>query len=273
MSACRVDSVLTVRIERDGSGTVVLEAVADAAVVQAAPGLADDLRLDDAIAGGWTAEGPTPTDNGGLRIVLTRTFASVDEASALVQSVSGPDGPLRGVTLVRTGGVGPDGLPDGSDSTVELRGALGIEGGLDAFADDALLAAVGATPYATELAAANVEPSEAVSFRLDIDAPGEVVAGAENAENADGVLRWTTPLDGSTNDLATTFRFSGSSGSGWSTIATLALVGLVAWCIAAAGLIAVVSNARKRRLRAAALRRQQRPGRSPRQDQRTQAGR
>ena len=273
MSACRVDSVLTVRIERDGSGTVVLEAVADAAVVQAAPGLAEDLRLDDAVAAGWTAEGPTPTDDGGLRIVLTRTFATIDEATVLVQSVSGPDGPLRDVSLVRTGGIGPDGLPDGSDATVELRGALGIEGGLDAFADEALLAAVGATPYANELAAANVEPSEAVSFRLDIDARGEVVAGAENAENADGIVRWTTPLDGSTSDLATTFRFNGSSGSGWSTVSSLALTGLVAWCIAAVALIAVVSRARKRRLRAAALRRQQRPARSSRQGERTQAGR
>lgn len=264
LSACRVDSVLTVRIERDGSGTVVLDVVADADVVQAAPGLADDLRLDDAIAGGWTAEGPSPTDDGGLRIVLTRTFATVDEATVLVQSVSGPNGPLRDVALTRTGGIGADGLPDGTDTTLELRGALGIEGGLDAFADDALLAAVGATPYAGELAASNVEPAEAVSFRLDVDAPGEVVAGADRAENADGVLRWTAPLDGSTTDLATTFRFSGSSGSGWSTVSSLALGALVLWCIAAVAVIAAVSNARKRRLRAAAARRQQRPARGPR---------
>lgn len=262
LSSCRVDSVLTVRVERDGSGTVTLEAVADAAVVQAAPGLADDLRLDDAIAAGWTVEGPQPTEDGGLRIVLTRPFASVDQANALLQSVNGPAGPLRDVTLVRTGGVGSGGLPDGSDSTVELRGLLGIEGGLDAFADPALLDAVGATPYAADLAASGVEPSDAVSFRLDMDVAGDIVAGGNGADPDDGTLRWTSPLDGSTTDLATTFGISGSSGSGWSTVAALALTGLVVWCVVAIGGITAVSRARARRMRAAA-RRTRRPGSGP----------
>ena len=47
LSACRVDSVVTVDMQRDGSGTITLQAVADAAVVQAAPGLADELRFDE----------------------------------------------------------------------------------------------------------------------------------------------------------------------------------------------------------------------------------
>jgi hypothetical protein len=275
LSACRVDSVLTVRVERDGSGTVTLEAIADAAVVQAAPGLAEDLRLDDAVAAGWTVEGPLATETGGLRVVLTRAFASVDQANALLQSVNGPSGPLRGVTLVRSGGVGGDGLPDGSDSTVELRGQLGVEGGLDAFADPALLDAVGATPYAADLAAAGVDPADALSFRLDVSVPGDVTEGGTGAESEDGTLRWTAPLDGSSLDLATVFAVSGSSGSGWSTLARLALIGLVGWCVLAAGLIAAVSRARTRRLRAAAQRSRRPGGTAPRRpgDPGRQAGR
>ena len=117
LSACRVDSVVTVDMAHDGSGTVTIEAIADAAVVQAAPGLAGDLRFDDAIASGWTVDGPTATDDGGLRVVLTRPFANVDEANVLLRSISGSAGPLRDVTLSRTGGTGSDGLPDGSSAT------------------------------------------------------------------------------------------------------------------------------------------------------------
>ncbi|MFZ9629482.1 MAG: hypothetical protein ACO3C1_09055 [Ilumatobacteraceae bacterium] len=254
MSACRVDSVVTVDMARDGSGTITLEAVADAAVVQAAPGLADDLRFDDAVAAGWTVDGPTATDDGGLRVSLSRTFANVDEANVLLRSISGTAGPLRDVTFSRTGGVGSDGVPDGSGATVELRGSLGIEGGIDAFADPDVLAAVGASPYAADLAAAGVQPADAVSFRLDVHVPGDVTAGADGADEQDGVLSWAAPVDGSTADVTTSFDVAGSTGGWWRAASTLSLVLLVVWCVAGVGLVVVVSNARARRRRAAARR-------------------
>lgn len=252
LSACRVDTAVTVQVDADGSGVVTVEAVADAAVVQKAPGLAEDLRFDDAVANGWTVDGPTATESGGLRVVLSRRFATVDEANLLLQSINGANGPLRGVSLARAGGLDADGTPDDSDSVITLTGQLGVSGGVDAFADADVLAALGASPYADDLAAAGVQPTDAVSFRLDVDVPGNVTGGGNGATVTDGVLSWTAPVDGSTLDLATTFDVSAGGAGFWSTVSTFALVLLVVWCVVAAAFIAFVVRMRTQRRLAAA---------------------
>lgn len=262
LSACRVDTAVKVQVAADGSGTVTVEAVADAAVVQKAPGLAEDLRFDDAVANGWTVEGPTATESGGLRVVLTRAFATVDEADLLLKSINGADGPLRGVTLTRSGGVDDTGAADDSDSVVTLAGQLGVTGGIDAFADPDVLAALGASPYADDLAAAGVQPADAVSFRFDVDVPGEVTGGGVGATSTDGVLSWTAPADGSTLDLTTTFAVSAGGGGFWGTVSTAALVMLVVWCVAAAAFITFVVRTRAQR-RLAATRHQSARRRPP----------
>lgn len=239
----------------DGSGTVTVEAIADAAVVQKAPGLAEDLRFDDAVANGWTVDGPTATESGGLRVVLSRPFATIDEANLLLQSINGDNGPLRGVTLTRVGGTAADGTPDDSDAVVTMTGQLGVTGGVDAFADAEVLSALGASPYADDLAAAGVQPSDAVTFRFDVEVPGDVTSGGTGATATDGVLSWTAPVDGSTLDLATTFDVSAPGAGFWGTVSTLALVVLVLWCVAAAAFIAFVMRTRQQR-RLAAVRHQ-----------------
>lgn len=236
----------------DGSGTVTVEAVADAAVVQKAPGLAEDLRFDDAVANGWTVDGPTATESGGLRVVLSRPFATVDEANLLLQSINGDNGPLRGVTLTRVGGTAADGTPDDSDSVITMSGQLGVTGGVDAFADADVLAALGASPYADDLAAAGVPPADAVTFRLDVEMPGTVTSGGTGATATDGVLSWTAPVDGSTLDLATTFDVSAAGGGFWGAVSSFSLVLLVVWCVAAAAFIGFVMRTRQQRRLAAA---------------------
>jgi hypothetical protein len=50
LSACRVDTTIDISMDSDGSGEIKLTAIADAEVVAKAPGLAEDLRFDDAEA-------------------------------------------------------------------------------------------------------------------------------------------------------------------------------------------------------------------------------
>ena len=71
LSACRVDTTIDISMHSDGSGEITLTAIADADVVAKAPGLAEDLRFDDAEAAGWTVTGPTATSGGGLQVELT----------------------------------------------------------------------------------------------------------------------------------------------------------------------------------------------------------
>jgi hypothetical protein len=265
LAACKVDTTVDVVVQPDGSGTITLTAVADADLVTQAPGLAEDLRFDDVEAAGWTVDGPTPTDDGGLQVVVSHPFATVQEANALLQSLNGPDGPLHDVVLGRT-------VTD-DDITTTLAGSIRVSNGLDAFADPDVLAAIGGTPYADDLAAANLRPADVMTFTFTADLPGDVVTdasttvanteadvttdGTESTEPArdDGVQVWRVPLDGTTADLATTSVLAQGGGGGiWGTVATVALVALLAWLLFAVGFIVMVAKARRDRARRRAAR-------------------
>ncbi len=134
LTACQVDTSVEVEVEADGSGTITVNATADADVVAQAPGLAEDLRFDDAVAAGWILQGPIVTDVGGLSVTLSHDFATVEEATVLLASVNGSGGPLRDVTVTRN-------VTD-DEMTTSLAGTLRIDGGVDAFADPEMLAAI-----------------------------------------------------------------------------------------------------------------------------------
>jgi len=242
LSACRVDAVVDVRVAADGTGTITLTASADPDLVAQTPGLAEDLRFDDAVAAGWVVEGPTATEAGGLTVSLAHPFASVEEATALLQSVNGPDGPLHDVVLART-------VTD-DDVTTSLAGSLRVSNGLDAFADPDLLAAIGGSPYADDLQNAGLRPTDVVSFTFTADLPGTATPAATIAGQASGAgLTWTMPLDGTAIDIATTSVMSRGGGGPWGVVSKAALVALVAWCVLAAGFIAFVAKARRDRAR------------------------
>lgn len=257
LAACKVDTTVDVVVQPDGSGTITLTATADAELVTNAPGLADDLRFDDVEAAGWTVEGPTVLDDGGLQVVVSHPFATVQEATALLQSLNGPDGPLHDVVIGRT-------VTD-DDITTTLSGSIRVSNGLDAFADPDVLAAIGGSPYADDLAAANLRPADVLTFTFTADLPGEPVVDPNGSaattaapvtvdgtapEVDDDLHVWSVPLDGTTADLATTSVLAQGGGGGvWGTVATVALVALIAWVVFAIGFIAMVAKARRDRAR------------------------
>ncbi len=241
LTACKVDTTVHVQVNADGTGSITLTAVADAEVVEQAPGLAEDLRFDDAIAAGWALTAPAATDTGGLQVVLTHEFATVEEATALLQSINGPGGPLHDIALTRA-------VTD-DDITTGLAGTLRVDGGIDAFADPDVLAAIGGSPYADDIAATNLRPTDVVTFTFSLELPGEAMTPAGGTPaTADAALAWSVPLDGTSADLATTTVLAqGQPSSVWGTVARIALVALVAWCVAAVAFIAFVARARTQR--------------------------
>ena len=236
LSACRVDTTIDISMHSDGSGEITLTAVADADVLAKAPGLAEDLRFDDAEAAGWTVAGPTDTSGGGLQVVLTHEFANPEEATALLQSTNGSGGPLHNVVLGRT-------ISD-SGTTITMVGSLRIDG-LIAFADPDVLAAIGAIPYAEEIAAAGQGPTQAVGVTFRASLPGKINSATGTIEG--GNVSWVVPLDGSQLDLATSAVDDHGSAKIWGVASSAALVGLVLWCVLAAAFIAWVARQRKRR--------------------------
>ena len=236
LSACHVNVTVDIFMGADGSGRITVTALADSDVVNKAPGLADDLRFDDAKAAGWTVTPPTRTDDGGLRVELTHQFANPEEATALLQSINGSGGPLHNVTLSR--------VVRDVGTTVSLTGSLRIDG-MGAFADPDVLAAVGATPYAEEVVASGQGPSQAVTVTLRATLPGKVTSSTGTV--ADGKVSWIVPLDGSQLDLTTNAVDDHATAKIWGIASSAALIAMIAWCVIAVGFIAWVVQQRKRR--------------------------
>lgn len=240
LSACRLDVVVEVEIEPDGTGLVTVEATADAELVERVPDLADDLRLEDAIANGWTVDGPTPTDDGGLTIVLTHPVSSAEELANVLNSI-GP--PLTRMVVARTSDAATE------QTTNAINGVLTLSDGFETFADADLIQAVGGLPFGEEIAASGLTPSEAIGFTYRVDLPGELVSAETGTEVDGGVIEWVAPLDGSETSLyVETVQRPASEGAGWARpLATVALIALVLWVVAAAAFIAFVAVARKRK--------------------------
>ena len=238
LAACHVDATVDIRMGADGTGRITVTAIADADVVDQAPGLAEDLRFDDARAAGWTVTGPTDTANGGLKVELSQAFTSPEEATAVLQSINGTGGPLHGVTLGRVVAQG--------GTTVSLAGSLRIDG-LAAFADPDVLGAIGATPYAEQVAASSASPSEAVGVTVRAGLPGKITSATGTV--ADGAVSWIVPLDGSQLDLTTNATDDHGTAKIWGIAANVALITLIAWCLIAAAFITWVVKQRQRRSR------------------------
>lgn len=228
LSACKVDTTVDLSVRADGTGRVTVTAVADKELVERTPGLAADLRFDDAVKAGWVNDSVSTPSAGGLQVVLHHDFTSVEQATAILRSINGASGPLHDLTVLRTGTT--------DEVVTSLSGTLRIDGGLDAFADPKALAAIGGTPYANDIAAAHLKPADVVSITFVAHLPGNAAA-----------TTFSVPLDGTPLDVATHSRLTGGASSNWGVLATVLLVALVVWCLAAAGFVGWVARERRRR--------------------------
>lgn len=193
LASCRVDQTVTLDVKPNGSGEVRIAVVADAAIVEAVPDLAADVRTDDLVRAGWKVDGPTETDDGGLRIEIRRSFDTPSEATAILGQVNGTNGPLQGLELARAG--------KDTNSVWTLTGTLRVAGGLDAFLDDAGRQLLGGAPFAGDVEQAGLDLGEAIGIEFVADIPGKVdsTSGLER----DGSIVWRVPMDGSAIDIAT----------------------------------------------------------------------
>jgi hypothetical protein len=247
LTACRLDVDVSVVMEPDGTGEVTVDAVADAELVGRVPGLADDLRFDDAIANGWVIDGPTATDDGGLSISMSHDFFSAAELASVLNSI-GP--PLTQMAAART--------PQDDQTSNAINGQLVMPNGFESFADADLLAAVGGLPFGDEITASGLTPDEAMSFTFSVSLPGELVSAETGTETADGAIEWEASLDGTDVNLYTlTVQRPADAVTNWAgPLSTVSLFLLIAWVVLAVTFITFVAFARrnKRRRRERALR-------------------
>lgn len=241
LTACRLDVVVNVEMEPDGTGVVRVEAIADEELVAQVPDLVDDLRLDDAIENGWEVEGPTAGEGGGLELVLTHSFSSAAELANVLTSI-GP--PLTQMAAARTEGI------DGQVVN-GINGVMVLPDGYQSFADAELIAAVGGLPFEEEIVASGVPIEDAFSFTYRVSLPGELESAETGTDVGDGVIEWVAPLDGSAVDLyIATVQRPADEGSSWAApLATVSFIALIVWVVAAGAFIAFVAVARRSRRR------------------------
>lgn len=252
LAGCRLDLAVTVQMEPDGTGTVTLRATADRDLLDRVPGVLDDLRFDDAVAQGWQVSDPETDADGSATIELTHAFHSDVELANLLNSIGPPfDGTWQ---AARTPGTGEN---EGQVSNAVI-GTLRLPDGYASFADSDLTAAVGGLPFEQELSDAGVSASEALSLRLRVHLPGDLVH-ASGTDIGDGTIEWTPALDGSSTSVEVqTVQRPAEEGAAWAgPLSTIALIALIVWIAVSVAFIAFVAIARRsrRRRREAALRR------------------
>jgi hypothetical protein len=105
LAGCKVDTVVTIKVDDDGSGTVSARVVLDAEAVARAESaetkLEDAVRLGDLEAAGWKSSGWQRRESGAASIVVSKEFDRAEDAAEVVEELSGPDGPLRDVDVER----------------------------------------------------------------------------------------------------------------------------------------------------------------------------
>jgi hypothetical protein len=143
--------------------------------------------------------------------------------------------------------------------------------GFATFADSDLTAAVGVLPFQEQIEASGATPQTSMSVTLRATLPGEVLEstgvdvtpeptdGADDAtadptadatESAATVWEWEAPLDGSSREVVLQTVQRPPEVATWpDTVATIALVALIAWITISVVFIAWVVVARRRRAR------------------------
>jgi hypothetical protein len=242
LASCRVDVSTSVEVREDGSGTIEVDAVADAELVEAAPGLADDLRFDDLVEAGWQIDGPTPTADGGLRVVASHDFDGPAEASELLAQINGPRGPYRDIAVTR--------LVTDTSVSIIVDGSLGVDGGLRALADEGLVELVGAVPWRDALTTNDLEIGDVLGAELVIALPdenGDPTSVTVDDDGRSDAVVITMPADGSTVPVSSRTVIDLTPDARSPLVAALAGVALLVWLVVSVSFAVYVVRANRRR--------------------------
>lgn len=224
LSACRTDVLVRVAVEEDGSGTVQVAVGLDDEALGRIPDLAQQLRVDDLEQAGWAVSGPAAEDDGRTWVRAVKPFSSPEAASAVIAEVTGPDGPLRGFTVTRERSL--------ARTEITVDGTVDLSGGLEAFSDPEVAAALDGLPFGQELPEllGGTPPAEAVRVTVAVALPGEVEADA--TEVAPGLAVWEVALGDGPVELSASSSELRTATVAWLVVAAAAALLLAAVLVA-----------------------------------------
>ena len=181
---CEMQVDVGVDVERDGSGRVAVAVDLDAEAADRLPDLRAQLRLDDLEAAGWEVEGPTATAGGTTVISATRTFATPEEATRVLQDVSGAGGPFQGLEVARRSSF--------LTTAYTFTGAVDLGAGVEGFADEELRSRLEGSGFS--LGTADLEQAigapveETFFFEVRATLPGSLTVEGAGVEDGDSAV-------------------------------------------------------------------------------------
>lgn len=215
LAGCRADVAVEIEAAANGGGHVRATVTLDKEAAVQVPDLAQQLRVDDLEAAGWTVDGPSPAHGraGGVTLRVTKPFTTPEGAARTIEELSGAGGPFSTLRLTRERGFWK--------TKTSLTGTVDLTAGLGAFGDAALTETLGAPNLGLDPAAVERELgrplSETVRVELTGRLPGTVTSNAPSSLGGGGV--WPVVL-GATSAVT-------ASSEAWNVL-TLALAGLAA---------------------------------------------
>lgn len=153
--ACQVRTTVDVAVAEDGSGTVTVAVALDDEALARVPDVDDDgtsgpadlaalVRSEDLVAAGWTVADPE-TGDGETVLRISRPFGTPAEADRVLAELTGGSGALRDLTVTRSASFGR--------TELGFSGTADLSGGLEAFGDEGLAAALDGEPLGEDAAA------------------------------------------------------------------------------------------------------------------------
>ena len=237
LSACQVETNVTVDVARDGTGTITIVAIADKDIMKEVPDLGDDLNFSDLDAA-WVIDGPSKTDSGGLRVQISHDFNTPAEATQILGSLNGDKGPFKDLALTRTGSA--------NKSTFKLSGTLEVNGGLSAFADAEVMKLIGDPPFQGSLEYSNVDIGDALNINLIANLPGDIKK-SNGTLTANGAQSWHVTFDGNAIEVNYTTVNNDVAATTASIVRKVLIVVAALWLVGAGVLAVFVARAQRRR--------------------------
>lgn len=174
LGGCKVDVAVGVEADRSGAGRVTVTTQLDEAAAQRAGDLSTQLRKDDLVASGWSVEPPKLMAGGGVQLVASRPFRDLAEAERILETLTGPGGPVRGFTLTQKRSY--------LNTETTVRGVVDVSGGIESFTDPDLQARLGGVPLgltAPQLEREALAPLDQIfGLQVAVSLPGEVTSNA-----------------------------------------------------------------------------------------------
>lgn len=235
LAGCQLRVDVAIDVDDDGSGTVTIGVGLDDDAIDQLPDLDGDgertgrdlrrlARTDDLEATGWVITGPVQEDDGFTWLRASKPFPTAEQAAAVLDEVTGADGPFRDFELTR----------DSSFRTTSFGfgGTVDFSGGLESLGDEALANELDGEPLGEDVETIErrlgTTIDRLVRVRVALRLPGDVESNAPT--QADNGAVWQPRVGGEPVELEASSEVSHTAALVWlvvSVVAGFALVALV----------------------------------------------